>query len=155
MGIFAAKKTINYTEMAKKASTGNKRGNPNWVKGVIQPTAKVWQKGQSGNPRGVGRITIKHVNEYLESNGVTTASALDVKSIYMRLINLTEAEIREIRHDKDQPMIITAVAKAIIEGEAFDIVEKMLDRSIGKATQPIDGDVGKIIVQVGKRNTDE
>lgn len=128
-----------------------KKGNPNWVKGVAPPGAKVWQKGESGNPRGVGRITIKHVNEFLESNGVTPATALDVKSIYMRLINLTESEIREIRNDKDQPMIITAVAKAIIDGEAFDIVEKMLDRSIGKATQPIEGDVGKIIVQVGKK----
>jgi len=142
------KKTINYRKMAKKTSTG-KRGNPNWVKGVAPPTAKVWQKGQSGNPRGVGRITIKHVNEYLESHGVTPATALDVKSIYLRLINLTEGEIREIRHDVSQPMIITAVAKAIIEGEAFDIVEKMLDRSIGKATQTIDGDVGAIIVKVG------
>lgn len=44
----------------------------------------------------------------------------------------------EIAGDKDKPMLARVVAKAILDKKGFDIVERMLDRSIGKPTQHVE-----------------
>jgi hypothetical protein len=40
--------------------------------------------------------------------------------------------------DTDQSALVRIVGKAILSGKGFDIVERMLDRSIGRAQQSID-----------------
>ena len=40
--------------------------------------------------------------------------------------------------DSEQPAMIRIVGKAIISGKGFDVIENMLNRSIGKATSHLD-----------------
>ena len=52
----------------------------------------------------------------------------------MRLIQLTIPELENKVKDGTQPALIRIVGKAILGGKGFDIIEKMLDRSVGKTT---------------------
>ena len=38
----------------------------------------------------------------------------------------------------EQPILVRVVGKAIISGKGFDVIETMLNRTIGKAQQNID-----------------
>ncbi len=40
--------------------------------------------------------------------------------------------------DEDQPAMIRIVGKAILSGKGFDVIEKVLDRGIGKADNKVD-----------------
>ena len=93
---------------------------------------------QNINRDGRPRKTINSVNLELEAKGVTEATPNDIKSCYLRLINLSKEEIKELSEDAQQPALVSLVSKAIIQGKGIDIIEKVLDRAIGKAVQAQD-----------------
>lgn len=93
------------------------------------------KKGTTLNPNGRPRKTINQVNIDLEKQGVVEATKNDILSCYLRLINLSTEEITKLVNDKQQPALIQVVGKAILSGKGFDVIELMLDRAIGKATQ--------------------
>jgi hypothetical protein len=99
---------------------------------------KSWKPGQSGNPNGRPRKTISSVNKELEERGVTVTSTNDIKDCFLRLINLSTDELESICDDDKQPAMIVIVAEAILSGKGFDVIEKILDRAIGKAEQKTD-----------------
>lgn len=47
-------------------------------------------------------------------------------------------DLQKISNDNAEPALVRIVAKAILSGKGFEVIEKMLDRTIQKATQPID-----------------
>ena len=49
------------------------------------------------------------------------------------MIQLTIPELKAKVKDSEQPALVIIVGKAILSGKGFDIIEKMLDRSIGRA----------------------
>jgi len=53
----------------------------------------------------------------------------------MSLLNIEEDKLIEMAKDKSQPMLIRIIIKNMLGGKGFDIIEKMLDRGIGKAVQ--------------------
>lgn len=99
---------------------------------------KPFKPGQSGNPNGQPRKTINSVNKELENRGVSTATPFDIKECFLKLINLSTSELEELCDDDKQPSMIVIVAEAILSGKGFDVIEKMLDRAIGKAEQKTD-----------------
>lgn len=103
------------------------RGNPDKIKG------KGFDKRpQNINKTGANRKTISAVNLELEKSGAIEASKKDITSCYLRLIQLTIPELEAIVKDVKQPALIRIVGKAILGGKGFDIIERMMDRSIGK-----------------------
>ena len=54
------------------------------------------------------------------------------------MIQLTEAELKQFALDKTKPMLVRVIAKAMLDKKGFDVIEKMLDRGIGKATMIVD-----------------
>jgi hypothetical protein len=90
------------------------------------------------NRKGAPRKTISSVNKELEEKGVKEATAKDIKSCYLRLINIDLAELKLMVMDEKQPSMIRVVGKAILSGKGFDVIEKMLDRTIGKPTNYTD-----------------
>ena len=105
------------------------RGNPDKIKG------KGFDKRpQNINRSGANRKTISSVNLELEKIGATEANKKDITSCYLRLIQLTIPELENKVKDGTQPALIRIVGKAILSGKGFDIIEKMLDRSVGKTT---------------------
>lgn len=94
---------------------------------------------QNINRSGANRKTINKINLDLEADGYTEATEKDIKSCYLRLINVSIDELQKMVKDgSEQPSLVRVVGKAILSGKGFDVIEKMLDRTIGKATNSID-----------------
>ena len=53
------------------------------------------------------------------------------------MLQLDESTLKEYITKKDIPMLVRILAKAMLSGKGFEIVEKMLDRSIGRPTVPV------------------
>lgn len=97
-----------------------------------------FKKGDSrinrkGRPRKLVSTTLKALNDA----GIKEVSKTEIIAIYMSLINCSEAELKEMIKDSDQSILVKTTCKAIAKGKGFDIIEKMLDRSIGKPKQDI------------------
>lgn len=93
---------------------------------------------QNINRTGANRKTIAAVNIDLETAGHTEASKQDIVSCYLRLINLPIPELEALVKNDNQPALIRIVGKAILSGKGFDVIDKILDRGIGKAMQTMD-----------------
>jgi hypothetical protein len=109
---------------------------------------------QNINRTGANRKTISSVNKELEEQGVKEATPNDIKSCYLRLINIGLTELKDMVMDEKQPSMIRVVGKAILSGKGFDVIEKMLDRTIGKPTNYTDitsqGDkISVSIIEIG------
>lgn len=98
------------------------------------------------NRTGANRKTISSVNKDLENIGIKEATRADIVSCYMRLIQLSIPELTGMVGDEKQPALIRIVGKAILSGKGFDVIEKVLDRGIGKSDQKIEltGEVDSI-----------
>jgi hypothetical protein len=119
------------------------RGNPDKIKG------KGFDKRpQNINKTGANRKTISYVNLELEALGYTEATKHDITSCYLRLVQLTIPELEAKVKDVTQPALVRIVGKAILSGKGFDVIEKILDRGIGKATGTIEvtGKDGKDLI---------
>ncbi len=93
---------------------------------------------QNINKTGANRKSIATVNVDLEANGYKAASKQDIIDCYLRLINIDLKELGDMVKDDSQPAMIRIVGKAILSGKGFDVIEKVLDRGIGKADNKVD-----------------
>jgi hypothetical protein len=100
------------------------------------------------NRTGQNRKTISSVNLELENLGYTEATKQDITSCYLRLIQIPIPELESKVKDGTQPALVRIVGKAILSGKGFDVIEKILDRGIGKATGTIEvtGKDGKDLI---------
>jgi hypothetical protein len=96
------------------------------------------EKGETANPNGRPRKTISSVNKELEEQGIKPTTANEIKDIYLRLVNMEMTELKALVENQKQPALIRIVGKKILSEKGFDIIEKMLDRSLGKPNQSID-----------------
>lgn len=90
------------------------------------------------NRTGQNRKTISAVNIELEASGATEATKQDITSCYLRLIQLSIPELEAKIKDSQQPALVRIVGKAILSGKGFDVIEKVLDRGIGKPDQKVE-----------------
>jgi hypothetical protein len=105
----------------------------------IYKDAKGFDKNpQNINRTGLNRKLISSVNVNLENLGYKEATKNDIISCYLRLIQLTIPELESMVRDKSQPALVRIVGKEILSGKGFDVIEKILDRGIGKPTQNVE-----------------
>ncbi len=90
------------------------------------------------NKKGRPRKLISDVIVTLDKQGYKETNKQEITAIYLRLINVDKDELTIISKDTKQPILVSTIALKIIAGEGFDIIEKMLDRSIGKAQNNVD-----------------
>lgn len=103
---------------------------------------------QNINRKGRPRKMIADVIAELEKQGIKAATKSDILDIYMRLINMEIPELEQIVKDPTQPALVRIVGKNILSGKGFDTIEKMLDRSIGKAEQKTDITTGGVALNI-------
>ena len=103
---------------------------------------------QNINRKGRPRKMISDVIAELEKQGIKAATKPDIQDIYMRMINVEIPELEQIVKDTAQPVLVRIVGKNILSGKGFDIIEKMLDRSIGKAEQKTDITTGGVALNI-------
>jgi hypothetical protein len=100
--------------------------------------AHKFDKGHSGNPKGRPRKLISETIIELENEGVKETSINEIKGCYLRLVNLSIPELTLLAKNEKQSALVRIVSKAILGGKGFEIIEKILDRSIGKPNQFVD-----------------
>ena len=91
---------------------------------------------KKGNTFGKGRPKklVSTVIEDLKAEGYEEVTADHIKQAYQLLIGLDKDKIVEIGKDNEQSMLMRIVSRAILDNKGFEIIEKMLDRAHGKAT---------------------
>ena len=90
------------------------------------------------NKAGAPKKTISFVNDEMKAEGYLPATKVDIVGCYLTLINLPLTELTKKVKDDKQPALVRIVGKAILSGKGFEVIEKMLDRGIGKADQKIE-----------------
>lgn len=108
--------------------------NPNSLKNLEKGR---FRKGVVTNPRGRAKQSIGSVVAELKELGYSMPTTADITAAYKLILTLDEEELKARIGDKNQPMLIRVVARNILSGKGFDIIERMLDRSIGRASQSI------------------
>ena len=90
------------------------------------------KKGETLNPNGRPRKLVSDVIKELDNQGVKPVTKQEIQDVYMRLINLEMPDLEAKVKDSKQPALVRIVGKAILSGKGYEVVERMLDRSIGK-----------------------
>ena len=78
------------------------------------------------------------MNEQLAQEWYDPAKKSDIEINYMSLLQLWEQRLKLLVNDQEKPMLVRILAKNMLWTKWFDIIEKMLDRGIGKPAQKID-----------------
>jgi len=100
-----------------------------------------FKKGQSGNPKGRPPKLVSHITRELNKEGYKAVSKSNILDAYLTLIQLPYEEIKAIANPKDKtkyPFFYKLVAKELIGKKGSEMLEKLLDRALGKATQNTD-----------------
>lgn len=90
------------------------------------------------NKNGRPRKLVTGIISELEKQGIERVKNDQVIQAFEMLFNCTQEQLTEYAADKEQPMLIRIVAKNMLDKKGFEIVEKMMDRAHGKATQKTD-----------------
>lgn len=93
---------------------------------------------QNINSTGLNRKSIASVTKDLKDKGYEAANKNDIVNCYLTLVNIDLVELKNMCNDNTQPAMIRIVGKAILSGKGFDVIEKVLDRGIGKAMNSTD-----------------
>lgn len=98
----------------------------------------ILEKGETANPNWRPKKWISLVNKQLREQGYDPAKKKDIEETYLQMLQLTETELKKLFLDPKQPMLIKILASNMSNtNKNFDVVEKMLDRWIGKSIQTV------------------
>lgn len=106
------------------------------------------KKGEVRNPKGRPRKSINSTLVDLEARGIKKTNKEDILETYLRVMNMTMDELGSEVKDSNQTVLFRIVGKAVLSGKGFDIIEKMLDRSIGKVKQDIGFDLSQSTLNI-------
>ncbi len=120
------------------------------MQGKIHKHAKANTAGFDKNPQNINRsgrprMLVSSVIKNLKEKGVESVSKTDIRDTFLMLINLNISELKDIQNDVEHPAIVRIVAKEMLGGKGFDVIEKMLDRAIGKSEENINSTVTTVI----------
>lgn len=90
------------------------------------------------NRKGRPPKTVGLILGELEKEGYMPVTKSQVVDMYLTLLNVEQEQLTKIVNDHNNPMLNRIVAKRLLAKDGFEIIEKMLDRAIGKAEQKTD-----------------
>ena len=97
---------------------------------------KPWESGQSGNPNGRPKRVVSSIISELREKGYDNVKPSQVENVFELLLNLPKDELLDLWGGKeDVPILVATVARELTKSDkAYEVIEKMLDRAHGKAT---------------------
>lgn len=101
----------------------------------------MFEKGQSGNPKGRPPKLLTDLMKDLKAKGYEQVTSGQIVEAYETLFGLDELTLKTVVANKELPMVSRIVAKAMLSTRGFEILERMLDRAQGRPKQSIDADV--------------
>jgi hypothetical protein len=93
------------------------------------------KKGEVRNPWGAPKKGLGGLNAELRALGYAPLTRQLVEEHYLTMLALPIEQLKALAEDAAKPMIARILAKSILSGKGFDIIERMLDRAIGKPSQ--------------------
>jgi len=90
------------------------------------------------NRNGRPPKTVGSVLKELKEKGFVAVTKHQVVETYLTLVAVNNDALRDIIADDHSPVLNKIVAKRLLNKDGFEIIEKMLDRAIGKAEQKTD-----------------
>jgi hypothetical protein len=120
--------------MRKKKTTVN----PESLKNL-----KPFKKGQTGNPRGRAKSTLGVVTAELKKSGYKIATRRQVTEAYLLVASLPAEAVMGVANNENYPMLVRIIAKEVMSKNGFDIIERILDRALGRPQQYIDHTSGE------------
>jgi len=92
------------------------------------------------NREGRPRKLVNHINEELKAEGYDPVKPDQVKDAYLTIVNLPFSRIKQMATTKSDnfPALYKIVAREMIGKRGLEMLDRLLDRAIGKATQPLD-----------------
>lgn len=118
-----AKKTVKKTTGNQPKGKTIKNANTNGFK----------QNPQHINSAGRPRKLVSHVIEEMKAAGIQPLKQSQIVDAYEMLFQKTTDELGLVANDKDLPVFVRIIAKAMLSGKGFDTINNMLDRAHGKA----------------------
>ncbi len=106
---------------------------------------KINTQGFAKNPKNIRRTgrpkkLVNHINEELKIEGYDPVTPDHIKQAYLTICNLPYHRIKEMANNKkeDIPILYQLVAREMIGKRGMELLDKLLDRAVGKPTQPLD-----------------
>lgn len=87
------------------------------------------------NRKGRPRRTVSTLLEEIRKAGGQELKPVDIKSLYLSLLDRTQEELLGYANNKELSMVVRIIAKSMLDKKGFDIIERMLDRTMGRPTQ--------------------
>ncbi len=104
-----------------------------------------WEKWESWNPNGRPKSGVALFNDELQKKWYEPVTKQDIEVNYMSMLWLPNEELIALSLDIEKPYLVQLIASNLLWNRWFDVLESMLDRSIGKPRQTVDSNVtGKL-----------
>ncbi|MCA9325584.1 hypothetical protein KDA23_06010 [Candidatus Saccharibacteria bacterium] len=94
-------------------------------------------KGETMNPNGRPPKLLSSIVKELRAKGYERATATTVCEAFEILMNVPQEILVEMTNDKEAPMSIRIVGKAMLSAKGWEVLSAILDRAHGKAVQQI------------------
>lgn len=94
-------------------------------------------KGETMNPNGRPPKLLSSIVKELRAKGYERATATTVCEAFEILMNVPKEVLVEMTNDKEAPMSIRIVGKAMLSAKGWEVLSAILDRAHGKAVQQI------------------
>jgi len=95
-------------------------------------------EGSHGKETGRPPKLLKQLNLELKKKGFEPIKPSQIQEAFEIILNLSEEKIQEISLDKEMPFFLRLISQKLLSDNADEIVEKILDRTIGKPKLAID-----------------
>jgi hypothetical protein len=90
------------------------------------------------NKKGRAPQWVKALNKILEEKGYEPVTKHQVEYMVMNLLNLKESEVASLAESDESAMFAKIVLREMLWNNAFNAINSMLDRGIGKPVQKVD-----------------
>jgi hypothetical protein len=122
-----------------KSMSESKKQSKNTVKGRNGGTLNPSKKGDpSPNPNGRPPKLLKSLNDELKKEGYEIVKPSQMSEAFELLLNLPQEKIRTIVMDLEIPFFLRIIGKKLLSEKGDEMLEKILDRTIGKPKLMID-----------------
>lgn len=104
-------------------------------KNAIPPEHTKFKKGETGNPNGRPVKLFSEIAGDWQRRGIERATPERVIEVFEYLLALPDAELREMKAGDNYPSLVQMAADEMTGKRKREILNDLLDRAHGKATQ--------------------